>query len=194
MDTEPLFVSTSEHKRAEMAELFALADPDLPEAPEVQAATLETIAKAKAKNAFYAVNMANVRKQGWVRWLFSTTPLYPVVVEDSSLELDAWGGAPGAYIKWTLDAHGAAGLWALVEPTGNYTATARSAVVYYYKAWGEERIQCCTHTVQGRLCLHGAKALATTASFSRTGAPRRLQRWVPSASATRHAGLRPVAS
>ncbi len=54
------------------------ADLDL---PEIQAATIEEIAREKAREAFRRLERA-------------------CVVEDSALGFRAWGGLPGPYVKW----------------------------------------------------------------------------------------------
>jgi len=51
------------------------------ELPEIQAATIEEVAREKAREAFRRLGKA-------------------CVVEDSALGFAAWGGLPGPYIKW----------------------------------------------------------------------------------------------
>ena len=135
----PVFVSKNNYKVAEVIDALGpdavvRMSPDLDDFDEIQASTAERIARDKAVRAFYAVNDHARRTQGTLQWIFSSTPLQPVLVEDTSLELDAWGGMPGPYIKWTLEAHGPDGLWNLVRSAPTHAASATSVVVYYYKA------------------------------------------------------------
>jgi non-canonical purine NTP pyrophosphatase (RdgB/HAM1 family) len=77
-----LFVTSSEGKFREAASIWKgpleRAALDL---TEIQAATIADIARAKGKEAFARLHR-------------------PCVVEDAGLEFSAWGGLPGAYVKW----------------------------------------------------------------------------------------------
>jgi len=135
----PVFVSKNVYKVTEVMDALGPTavvrmPPDLDDLDEIQAATAECIAQNKAVRAFYAINNHAWRTQGCFCWLLSSTPLRPVLVEDTGLELDAWGGMPGPYIKWTLEAHGPQGLWDLVRPATTHVAYVTSVVAYYYKA------------------------------------------------------------
>lgn len=150
----PVFVSKNNYKVAEVMDVLGTGavvrmPPGLDDLDEIQAATAERIAQDKAKRAFYAVNHHARRTQGTIRWLLSRTPLRPVLVEDTSLELDAWGGMPGPYIKWTMERHGPAGLWDLVRSAPTHVASATSVVVYYYKAGPIFVSETCTSRVRG---------------------------------------------
>lgn len=62
-----------------------------------------------------------------------------LLVEDTSLHLDALGGLPGPFVKWFLEAIGAAGLADLALKLGEDRATART-IVGYAPAEGEVAI------------------------------------------------------
>ena len=77
-----LFVTSSDGKFREAASIWkGPLERVVLDLPEIQAATIEEIARAKGKEAFARLNR-------------------PCVVEDAGLELSAWGGLPGAYVKW----------------------------------------------------------------------------------------------
>lgn len=54
----------------------------------------------------------------------------PVVVDETSLELDAMNGFPGPLIKWLLAAMGAAGIARLIHRLGDDGATVRCALLF----------------------------------------------------------------
>ncbi len=53
-----------------------------------------------------------------------------LIVEDTSLHLDALQGLPGPLIKWFLTTLGAAGLYSIADTFGAYGATARVMLGY----------------------------------------------------------------
>jgi non-canonical purine NTP pyrophosphatase (RdgB/HAM1 family) len=55
----------------------------------------------------------------------------PVLVEDTSLELLAWNGLPGPFIKWFLDRVGASGIAQMLGASPDRRAVARTAVAYH---------------------------------------------------------------
>ncbi len=77
-----LLVTSSPSKAREAGEILGSeverADIEL---PEIQAATIEEVAREKAREAFRRLERA-------------------CVVEDSALGFQAWGGLPGPYVKW----------------------------------------------------------------------------------------------
>lgn len=77
-----LLVTSSEGKAREAAGILGseVERADL-ELPEIQAATIEDVAREKAREAFRRLERA-------------------CVVEDSALGFSAWGGLPGPYVKW----------------------------------------------------------------------------------------------
>lgn len=109
--SEPLrFITSNPHKAAEVELLLGSSiervDLDL---PEIQGGTLEEIARAKLEAARLKVPT-------------------PLAVEDVSLELDAFGGFPGPYIKWLIAAAGGEGLAAMISGISSSKATARCIV------------------------------------------------------------------
>ena len=55
----------------------------------------------------------------------------PVLVEDSGLSLDAWGGFPGALVKWLEKSAGVAAIPRMLEAFPNRGATATCAIAYF---------------------------------------------------------------
>jgi XTP/dITP diphosphohydrolase len=90
-----IFVTTNEHKHREVQEILGVAleraDLDL---PEIQAIDPAEVAAEKACAAREALDR----------------PGLPVIVEDSGLMVDAWGGFPGALTKWLMQSVGNEGL------------------------------------------------------------------------------------
>ncbi len=92
----------AEHRRLAGFELDSRA-VDL---PEIQSASLADIVTAKAVDAR--------RRLG-----------RPVIVDETSLELDALGGFPGTLVRWMLEATGPEGIARTVHALGDDRATAR---------------------------------------------------------------------
>lgn len=80
--------------------------------PEPQGVSLDEVVKTKALSAFEATGKF-------------------VLVEDSSLEISAWGGLPGALIKWFMQTVGNEGLIRMLRPFELRTATAKTALAFY---------------------------------------------------------------
>lgn len=53
-----------------------------------------------------------------------------LMVEDTSLCLDALGGLPGPFIKWFLQAVGSQGLYKIADSLNSYKAVARTLIGY----------------------------------------------------------------
>lgn len=107
------FITSNPHKAAEVEDLLGTAirriELDL---PEIQAASIEEIARAKLDAA-------------------RALAPHPVAVEDVSLELRALGGFPGPYVKWLIAAGGGDGLAAIVRGLSSPLATARCIVAVW---------------------------------------------------------------
>jgi non-canonical purine NTP pyrophosphatase (RdgB/HAM1 family) len=101
-----VLVTGSAWKAREAGEIFGQkierAEIDL---PEIQAATVEEIAREKSREAFRRIGRA-------------------CVVEDSALSFAAWGGLPGPFIKWFEKA---AGLEALCRSLDGFADRSASA-------------------------------------------------------------------
>jgi XTP/dITP diphosphohydrolase len=106
---EAIFVTTNEHKRHEVQEILGVAleraDLDL---PEIQAIDPAEVATEKASAAREALG----------------GPGLPVLVEDSGLMVDAWGGFPGALTKWLMQSVGNEGLLRMLGPDEDRRAKA----------------------------------------------------------------------
>jgi non-canonical purine NTP pyrophosphatase (RdgB/HAM1 family) len=106
-----VFVTSRAEKALEAARLgFEIERLDL-DLPEPQALDPSDIVEAKARAA-YAV-LAR-----------------PVLVEDSGLAVRAWGGFPGALVKWLEKSAGVAGLARMLDPFPDRAATAVCAIAY----------------------------------------------------------------
>ncbi len=55
----------------------------------------------------------------------------PVVVEDSGLAIRAWGGFPGALVKWLEKSAGAAAIGRMMSGFADRSATATCAIAYF---------------------------------------------------------------
>jgi XTP/dITP diphosphohydrolase len=104
-----IFVTSNEHKRREVQQILGVAlegaDLDL---PEIQAIDPAEVAAEKARAAREALH----------------APDLPVLVEDSGLMVDAWGGFPGALTRWVMKSVGNEGLLRMLGPGGDRSARA----------------------------------------------------------------------
>ena len=112
MSALPLvFVTSRAEKAAEAARLgvdVERLDVDL---PEPQALDPSEIVAAKARSAYALLER-------------------PVLVEDSGLAVEAWGGFPGALVKWLEKSAGVAALARMLDGFPNRSATAVCAIAY----------------------------------------------------------------
>lgn len=124
-----LFVTSNEHKRREVQQILGLelqsVDLDL---PEIQAIDPGEVATQKVLAARDAVEDSGL----------------PVLVEDSGLMVDAWGGFPGALTKWLIQSVGNEGLLRMLAPDEDRAARA-VCVVAVSGADGE------VHTFRGEV-------------------------------------------
>jgi non-canonical purine NTP pyrophosphatase (RdgB/HAM1 family) len=120
-----VLVTGSASKAREAREIFgrSLEQVEI-DLPEIQALTVEEVAREKAREAFRRLERA-------------------CVVEDSALGFSAWGGLPGPFIKWFEKA---AGLEALCRSLDGFSD--RSATAICVLAFRSETAQ---HTAVGRL-------------------------------------------
>jgi XTP/dITP diphosphohydrolase len=118
-----IFVTTNEHKRREVQDIlgFALGRADL-DLPEIQAIDPADVATEKARAAREALEDTDL----------------PVLVEDSGLMVDAWGGFPGALTKWLMQSVGNEGLLRMFAPGDDRSARA-VCVVALAEAGGRVR-------------------------------------------------------
>ncbi len=80
--------------------------------PEPQAIDPSEIVEAKARAAFERVGS-------------------PVLVEDSALAVAAWGGFPGALVKWMEQTIGLEGIARMLDAFADRSATAICAVAFF---------------------------------------------------------------
>lgn len=107
-----VLVTGSDAKAREASEILGSeierADFDL---PEIQAATVEDVAREKAREAFRRLERA-------------------CVVEDSGLGFAAWSGLPGPYVKWFERAAGLAALCRSLDGFSDRRATASCVLAF----------------------------------------------------------------
>jgi len=131
IESRPRFtlVTSSEHKRRE---IFAVLGAELPvsplDLPEIQSLDLREILSRKAREAFDLLKV-------------------PVVVEDVSLELFAFGGFPGPLVKWLIRTSGPEGVIALCRAVGDRRAKAVCGVL----AWDGAREHWAEGSVYGTI-------------------------------------------
>jgi XTP/dITP diphosphohydrolase len=108
----PLVFVTSRAEKAREAERmgFPVERLDL-DLPEPQALDPSEIVEAKALSAYRALSR-------------------PVLVEDSGLAFRAWGGFPGALVKWVEKSAGIAALARMLDGFADRGATAICAIAY----------------------------------------------------------------
>lgn len=106
---KPIFVTSNENKVREAARILGVElDRASPDVPEIQSLDIAEVAAAKALSAREALG----------------EPRRLVVVEDSGLVIEAWGGLPGAFTKWFLAGVGVEGLLRMLQPEWDRTARA----------------------------------------------------------------------
>jgi len=108
------FVTSSSDKLEEAEGIlgFSLASASI-DLPEIQGVELEGVIAAKARAAYEALGGK------------------PVLVEDTGLFIRAWGGLPGALVRWFLERPGPAGLCRMLDPIPDRTAIAVTLVGTY---------------------------------------------------------------
>lgn len=111
MQLPPVFVTGRPEKALEAERLgFLLTRLDL-DLPEPQALDPAEIVEAKAREAYRLLSR-------------------PVFVEDSGLAIRAWGGFPGALVKWLERSAGVAAIPRMLQDFADRRATAACAVAY----------------------------------------------------------------
>ncbi|HEY1434387.1 MAG TPA: non-canonical purine NTP pyrophosphatase [Thermoanaerobaculia bacterium] len=106
-----VFVTSRVEKALEAARLgFEIDRLDI-DLPEPQALDPSEIVEAKARAAYAALER-------------------PVLVEDSGLAIHAWGGFPGALVKWVEKSAGVESLARMLDPFPDRSATAVCTIAY----------------------------------------------------------------
>lgn len=112
MVSEPLIlVTTRPEKAMEARRLGFRVEQRALELPEPQGLDPADIVEAKARAAFRELAR-------------------PVLVEDSGLSIAAWGGFPGALVKWMEKSAGLEAIARMLDPFPDRSATASCAVAY----------------------------------------------------------------
>jgi non-canonical purine NTP pyrophosphatase (RdgB/HAM1 family) len=108
----PVFVTGRPEKALEAARLgFPLERVDL-DLPEPQSLDPSEVAEAKVRAAFEILGRA-------------------VLVEDSGLAVEAWGGFPGALVKWLEKSAGLEGIARMLDPFPDRSARAVCAIACF---------------------------------------------------------------
>lgn len=117
----PVFVTGNENKLREAELILGMslerADPGV---PEIQSPNLEEVAREKALAARKALGC----------------PSRPVLVEDSGLVIEAWGGLPGAFTRWFLAGVGVEGILRMLSSFESRAARAVCVVAVADAAGG----------------------------------------------------------
>ena len=112
MAFRPVFVTGRAEKVAEARRLgFELECVGL-DLPEPQALDPAEVVETKARAAYASLSR-------------------PVVVEDSGLAIHAWGGFPGALVKWLEKSAGIAAIPRMLRAFADRSATATCAIAYF---------------------------------------------------------------
>ena len=106
-----VFVTSRAEKAAEAARLgFSVERLDV-DLPEPQALDPSEVVDAKARSAYALLER-------------------PVIVEDSGLAVRAWGGFPGALVRWLEKSAGVAAMAKMLDGFPDRSATAICAIAY----------------------------------------------------------------
>ena len=106
-----VFVTSRAEKAAEAARIGFDVDRLDVDLPEPQALDPSDIVTAKARAAYKLLER-------------------PVLVEDSGLAIQAWGGFPGALVKWLEKSAGVAAFARMLDGFDDRSATAVCAIAY----------------------------------------------------------------
>jgi XTP/dITP diphosphohydrolase len=110
---EILLATSNEHKaNAVQAVLGRPVQHINIDLPEIQALDVRGVIEHKAREAYRRVGK-------------------PVLVEDTSLSVQAWNGLPGALIRWFLETVGNEGICKMLEGYEQVEATAETCLGYF---------------------------------------------------------------
>jgi XTP/dITP diphosphohydrolase len=107
-----LLVTSREEKAREAARMGFHVERVSLELPEPQALDPLEVVEAKARDAWRSLQR-------------------PLVVEDSGLHLSAWGGFPGALVKWIEKSAGIAAIPRMLDAWEDRAATATCALAWF---------------------------------------------------------------
>ncbi len=113
MTRPPFTLVTGNRNKAIEAEriLGCRLDCEPLDLPEIQSLDILEVLRAKGEEAWRRLER-------------------PIVVEETGLELAAFGGFPGPLVKWMLEAVGSAGIARAAHAMGDPRATADCALIY----------------------------------------------------------------
>ena len=131
---EIAFITSNEGKAREAAHFLGRPVSAVPaELPEIQSLDFTEVARAKALAAVLAIGR-------------------PALVEDSGLEVHAWGGFPGPMTKWiTAGPPGPSGLARMLDPFADRSAAAVSALALAHPGEKPEDVVVVVGRCEGRL-------------------------------------------
>lgn len=153
-----MFVTGRPEKALEAERLgFPLERVDI-DLPEPQALEPAEVAEAKARAAFERLGR-------------------PILVEDSGLAIDAWGGFPGALVKWLERTAGLAGIARMLDPFADRSARAVCAIAYF----DGETLHSARGVAEGSIAVspRGSQGFGWDALFVPTGSDRTLAEMTP---------------
>lgn len=153
-----MFVTGRPEKALEAKRLgFPLERIDL-DLPEPQALEPAEVAEAKARAAFERLGRA-------------------VLVEDSGLAVAAWGGFPGALVKWLEKTAGLDGIARMLDPFPDRSARAVCAIAYF----DGETLHAARGVVEGSIAAspRGSQGFGWDALFVPNGGDRTFAEMAP---------------
>ncbi|MCA9365252.1 MAG: RdgB/HAM1 family non-canonical purine NTP pyrophosphatase [Candidatus Moranbacteria bacterium] len=105
-------ITGNENKAREIKEILQIEieaiDLDI---PEIQSLNVEEVAREKALSAYQKLKR-------------------PLIVDDTSLSIDAWNGLPGTLITWFLGSVGSHGIEKMLESEKNRKASVSTCIGY----------------------------------------------------------------
>ena len=146
-----MFVTSRAEKAEEAARLgFAIDRLDL-DLPEPQALDPAVVAREKVESAWERLRR-------------------PVLVEDSGLEILAWGGFPGGLVKWLEKSAGLDGIVRMLDPFPDRSARAVCAIACF----DGERLLAARGAVEGSIAPapRGERGFGWDSIFVPTGSVR----------------------
>jgi non-canonical purine NTP pyrophosphatase (RdgB/HAM1 family) len=110
---EILFATNNEHKAKVIRSILNRRVQQIKlDLPEIQAIDVQEVIEQKARAAYRLVGK-------------------PVLVEDTSLSLDAWNGLPGALIRWFLETVGNQGICQMLTSYEQLAAKAETCLGFF---------------------------------------------------------------
>lgn len=107
------FATGNENKLREAQQITGIPFEGLVvDLPEIQAVDVADVVEEKAKVAYKIANE-------------------PVLVEDTGLSIEAWGGLPGALIKWFMKTVNNDGILKMMKAESNRAAIATTYLAYF---------------------------------------------------------------